>query len=492
MTATNRRTPTGLPVGYRVLLEESVTRLDDGRVLVGGSPVGLVRLGPAIADQLVTTPQGTHLDVTDAATAAVADRLLARNLAQPDVSGLPPAQPADLTVVVPVRDRPGQLDRCLAALRPLPCVVVDDASQDPDAVASVAAAHGAELLALPENLGPAGARNAGLAKVSTPYVALVDSDVEVNGAALLAACRHFADPSVALVGPRVAGTVRTPRPRWFQRFDARNSSLDQGTRPVALAHGASVSWLPSACLVARTAALGKGFDPSLRVGEDVDLVWRLLAAGHRVRYAPEVVAWHDVRGSLSSWLGRLTAYGTSGAALAERHGSAVAPAAFTPLQGLAAFAVLARSRAALPLLAVAGTATLRRVRPAMPPGAEGAGVATRLTAQSLGSAVHQATALTLRHWWPLAAAGLATRTGRRTVATALALDAVTTLARHRDVATYAEQWAGQRLSDLAYGLGLWGGAVRARSSSALACQVPRFPGRSATGAAPRAAHDTRR
>ena len=34
----------------------------------------------------------------------------------------------DVTVVVPVRDRPEQLDRCLAALAPLAVTVVDDAS----------------------------------------------------------------------------------------------------------------------------------------------------------------------------------------------------------------------------------------------------------------------------------------------------------------------------------------------------------------------------
>src|SRR3546814_9526624 len=43
-------------------------------------------------------------------------------------------------------------------------------------------------------------------------------------------------------------------------------------------------------------ALGSGFAEDLRVGEDVDLVWRLVAAENRVRYEPAVTAGHDVRG----------------------------------------------------------------------------------------------------------------------------------------------------------------------------------------------------
>ena len=50
------------------------------------------------------------------------------------------------------------------------------ASLEPHAVAQVAARHGAEVVPLAVNVGPAGARNAGLAAVRTPYVAFVDSD----------------------------------------------------------------------------------------------------------------------------------------------------------------------------------------------------------------------------------------------------------------------------------------------------------------------------
>jgi hypothetical protein len=58
-----------------------------------------------------------------------------------------------------------------------------------------------------------GARNVGLAVTSTPYVAFVDSDVEVHAEALLLLTGHFADPSVVLVGPRVVGHTHALRVR---------------------------------------------------------------------------------------------------------------------------------------------------------------------------------------------------------------------------------------------------------------------------------------
>jgi glycosyltransferase involved in cell wall biosynthesis len=133
-------------------------------------------------------------------------RLLATNLGEPDLSQVGGVAPYDLTVVIPTRDRPEQLDRALAALRPLRCIVVDDASRSPEAVAEVARRYWAVLVRLMVNVGPAAARNAGLTTVTTPYVAFVDSDVEVGAGDLLALSGHFADPNVALVGPRVVAS----------------------------------------------------------------------------------------------------------------------------------------------------------------------------------------------------------------------------------------------------------------------------------------------
>ncbi len=466
--------PARLPRGFTVRVAPDVRRLAGGSLLVGGTPLTTLRLSAAAARMVGAAPP---IEVRGAMSATIADRLLATNLAYPEVGCLPRHDATELTVVVPVRDRPEQLDRCLRALAPLTCVVVDDASLRPGRIAEVTARHGARLLSLSENLGPGGARNAGVAHIDTPLVAFVDSDVVIDADRLLDLTRHLSDPQVALVGPRVRGVAREQQARWFQRFDAARSSLDQGDQPAAVARGSRVAWLPSACLVARRAALGDGFDAALRAGEDVDLVWRMLRRGHRVRYAPEVIAEHDVRGSARTWLGRVFTYGGSGAALAERHGDTVAPAAFTRLQGLAAFSVLARSRLATPLVAAAAVATYRKVRPALPAGREGSWETTRITAHALTGAVGQARDLTLRHWWPLAVAGLLSRAGRRTAATAVVLELAACVPTKAGDPPYLARVAGRRLHDLAYGAGLWSGVLRARTRQSARCLAPRLPPR---------------
>ena len=73
----------------------------------------------------------------------------------------------------------------------------------------LAKVFGATLVVLPANVGPAGARNAGLERGRTPYVAFVDSDVTVDAATLRRLARHFEDPAVVLAGPRITGRARS-------------------------------------------------------------------------------------------------------------------------------------------------------------------------------------------------------------------------------------------------------------------------------------------
>lgn len=468
MTVADLSDERSLPAGFGVRLRPDVVRADHGRVLVGGSPVRVVRLSERARALL----RGDRLAVDGPATAALARRLLDGNLADPvlDAAEVPRAE---LTVVVPVRDRPGQLDRCLAALAPLRVVVVDDASRDPAAVARVARRHGARLVALTTNRGPAGARNAGLREVRTRVVAFVDSDVEVGADALLELSRHLADPRVALVGPRVVGASRSVRPRWFERYDVAASSLDLGQVGGRVLPGAAIGWLPSACLVARTAALGRGFEDAWRVAEDVDLVWRLADDGHVVRYDPGVQARHDVRASGPGWLARKFVYGTGGADLAARHGGKVAPAVLSPTMALGAAALLQRRWWSLPAAALATALTARRLAPGLPVGQGRTAVATRLALRGTGWAVRQETGLLLRHWWPATLLMLpVSRAVRRAVLSALVVDLALFLRERAGVGPLTAL-AGRRLDDLAYGAGLWWGAIRRRS---LRCLLPRRPG----------------
>ncbi len=250
------------------------------------------------------------------------------------------AAAGEVSLVVPVRDRARSLARLLAALPPaLAVLVVDDGSREPTAVADVTARYGARLVRHDTNRGPAAARNTGLREATTPFVVLCDSDVVPQPGWLAALHRHLEDPAVAVAAPRVLGLDVVPRPGargWVEAYEQTRSSLDLGPQAAQVRPRSAVSYVPSACLLVRRAALladptSAAFDERLRSGEDVDLVWRLVAAGWRVRYEPAARVRHDHRTDLVSWARRKAFYGSSAADLAARHGDVGRPDGAEPV-----------------------------------------------------------------------------------------------------------------------------------------------------------------
>src|SRR5260370_6196930 len=75
-------------------------------------------------------------------------------------------------------------------------------------------------------------------------------------------------------------------------LDAR-APVDLGPREARVAPLTRLAYVPTAALLARCSAIvGGGFDPGLRYGEDVDLIWRMIAAGWRVRDDPPAEVRH--------------------------------------------------------------------------------------------------------------------------------------------------------------------------------------------------------
>ena len=451
-------------------LAAGVKVCDGGRVLVGGGTV--LYLTPAAAALVAgAVERAGSLDEADGSVArSLVGLLLDRGLADPVWDDPPPAdaEVADVTVVVPVHDRTAGLDRLLAALPPgLPVVVVDDASGDPAAVATVAATYGARLVRHRANRGPAAARNTGLREVGTAYVVFCDSDVVPQAGWLGTLSRHLEDPAVAVAAPRIQGAAGRGR-TWIERYEQARSSLDLGAAPAAVRVHGPVSYVPSACLLARVAALGDGFDETMRVAEDVDLVWRLLGQGRRVRYEPAAVVRHDHRVETGQWLRRKAFYGTGAALLATRHGGAVAPMVLAPWSGVLAGALLAQRRWSLPVAAAAtGFATAgiarklgRSRRPLL--------TAATLTLEGAVAAVWQTGSALTRHYWPLAAAaGVRSAPARRALVLAEVALAVLEHRRTRPDLDLPRFAVARALDDAAYGAGLWWGAIRARSGRAL-------------------------
>ncbi len=102
-----------LPISFEVELDRDTRVLDGGCALLGGSPIRLLRLTERARSLLA----GRRLSVRDAAGAALADRLVESGMAHPVAGALPPLADAACTFVIPVRDRPRELDRLLVSVR---------------------------------------------------------------------------------------------------------------------------------------------------------------------------------------------------------------------------------------------------------------------------------------------------------------------------------------------------------------------------------------
>ena len=454
-----------LPHGFTVHLNNRVRIKDEGGVLIGGAPTRVVYLS-AVAQKMIS---GRTLRVRGNESAVLADRLLEMGIADPILDSLSDMNATDVTVVIPVRDRPGELDRLLASIsKRHTVIVVDDCSDDPAPVAEVALRRGAQLLALPANLGPSGARNAGLQRVKTPFVAFVDSDIVLEPTTLTTLIRHFADPKVALVAPRILGLADEQDTTWIGQYENVRSSLDLGQSPSIVRPHARVAWVPAACIIARVEALGEGFDDRMRVAEDVDLVWRLANAGWRIRYEPGVVARHEHRVTLGNWMARKAFYGTGADLLAKRHGHKVAPAVLAPWSVGLVIALLAQRWWSLPIALGISAVTATRIAKKLPQSQHPYAVGAWLTANGILSVLGQVMGLLLRHWWPLTVIGciFSQRIRRATLLAAVADSIVEyRLGKTRlDPVRFA---VVRRLDDISYGFGVWVGAFRGRSLAAL-------------------------
>ncbi|MEZ5239835.1 MAG: mycofactocin biosynthesis glycosyltransferase MftF [Microthrixaceae bacterium] len=439
----------------RIVADTTLRRLGP-RTWAGGAPMRVLRLSERGSTIVQRIASGEGWCPGEPAELALADRLVAGGAAHPSFAGESPPPPvaAEVTLVVPVRDDPDGLARVLrmpGGLAGCEVVVVDDASAEPTSVAELAAATGARLVRHPTARGPAAARNSGLALVDTPLVLFADADVDLTGVDLGLLAAHLGRSEVAAVAPRVRGTGGRGR---TGRHDRNRGPLDMGPVPSTVRPGAPVAYVPTATLLARAGTLRAvgGFDESLRFGEDVDLVWRLVAAGMQVRYEPATVVHHRVRSGTRAWLRQRYEYGTSAGGLARRHPGKLAPVVVSPWSLLAWGASLAgQPLVATSVVAGSTVALLGRLRDA------DAAAVTRVVLEGHLLAGRQLARAVLRPWWPAAVlAAVASRRARRVVAACVAVEVATS------GGPPAQRILGL-LDHLAYSAGVWSSAVRTRT-----------------------------
>lgn len=444
-----------LPAGWRLAFDPSTRRVDGGRALIGGTPLRILRLSAAGAALVDRLEQGEAVPGS-AGAGKLARRLVDAAIAHPvPPPGVGPG-PDDVTVVIPVLDDAAGLARTIAALGPVGhVVVVDDGSAVP-----IDAREGVTVVRHDAPRGPAAARNTGWRRAATGVVAFVDADVEPGDGWLTSLLAHLGDEATAAVAPRVRSTACPTTPRWLAAYEEDRSSLDLGPAAAPVRPGSRVPYVPTAALVIRRAALEElgGFDEALRVGEDVDLVWRLAAAGRRLRYEPAATVTHPARPTAAAWLRQRFRYGTAAADLAERHGDAVAPLHVSGWSA-AAWGLVGLGHPVAGVALAAGTTValapkLQHLERPLAEAVRIAGLGNLFAGRAVADAAR-------RPWWPAALALAAVH--RRSRPALLAAVLVPPLLERRSATHVAVRLA----DDVAYGSGVLAGCVRRRRATAL-------------------------
>lgn len=461
---------------------------ESGALVAGGSPWRLSRLKDAAADLAQRAHRAGAEGITPTADQpAIITALVDRGWLHPVVTARP--GPHAVTVVVPAYGRAEQLRRTLEALAGLPVIVVDDATPLPSAVVDVAREFGATCLRLEENAGPAAARMAGARAATTELVAFVDSDCAPEADWLDRIIPLFDDDRVAVVAPRVV--AEQPGDAVLDRYERAASALDMGPHPALVRPGSRQGFVPSAAMVVRRSALLEvGFDVDLRLGEDVDLVWRMDAAGHHVRYEPSVLVRHAGRETWREAILRRRDYGMSAAALEQRHPGHLAPLRVSGWNAALLGSLATGHPVAAGAVLVTSTTLLARRFTAMSLPVSAALRVVGMGVVGDGAAIGHALR---REYWPLGASALIASPWSRVarVGAALMVAPLVDEWRTRRPDIDPLRYAALRLaSDAAYGVGVTRACVRARTLAPLLPRVRfgagasrRASGRSSTAAA---------
>ncbi len=240
-----------------------------------------------------------------------------------------------VTIIIPVRNRPGDISDCLTSLLNLDypkdkqeIIVVDDASDDN--TREVVSSFPVRLIKNTQRMQASYSRNLAAKDARGDILAFIDSDCTADPLWLRALVPAFMDETNGAVGGKVDS--------WFDnkaidKYEKVASSLNKGNRPRSSKEEGNFFYLPTCNLLVKKELFLKldGFNVGMTVGEDVDFCWRLKDSGHEIEYCPEGVVFHKHRNMIWSFSRRRFEYGTSEPFLNKKHPDRLKKMFYMPL-----------------------------------------------------------------------------------------------------------------------------------------------------------------
>jgi GT2 family glycosyltransferase len=237
-----------------------------------------------------------------------------------------------VSVIVCTRDRPDDLERCLASLeqleqQPLEVVVVDNCPSD-SRTREVCDRHPVRYVLEPVP-GQTRARNRGIVESRGELVAFTDDDCVVDPRWLNGLAAELEDPLVMGITGFVAPLELESEAQamfdahgsffWgYERWVVDGTQVDPAT--TACTVGAGANSIFTRRLFEEVGLFAEDLGPGTPAcaADDFDMYWRILAAGYRIVFDPARLIWHRHRRDQDALRRILHEYGVSTSAYAAR------------------------------------------------------------------------------------------------------------------------------------------------------------------------------
>jgi GT2 family glycosyltransferase len=185
-----------------------------------------------------------------------------------------------------------RLDDVLASLRVLSRIgasveilVVDNGSTD-GSTERLACIEEIRLIALPENVGPATARNVAIGVARGRHLLFLDSDATITGPAIRRLVdRMDRDPSIGVIGCRIVNYRSRAIDQWIYA-EARDTHARREFETYSFS---------AAGAIVRAETLrraGPFWDDLFIYNEELDISIRIIRSGYRILYSPDAEVYH--------------------------------------------------------------------------------------------------------------------------------------------------------------------------------------------------------